>query len=63
MARINRAARPSRITRADLARQAAHLAEIDRRAASARRVARVQRLAYWAAVVAMGVWIFYGITN
>lgn len=63
MARIDRAARPTRITAADRARQRAALAEWDRQAASARRLARVQRLAYWGAVVAMGVWIFYGITN
>ena len=63
MARIDRSARPTRVTRADYARQRAYLAELDRRAASARRVARVQRLAYCAAVVAMGIWIFYGITN
>lgn len=63
MARIDRSSRPSRVTRADLARQAATLAEQDRMAASARRRERVARLAVFAMVIIMGVMLFYGFTN
>lgn len=63
MARINRAAAPTRLTRADRARQRAALVEWDRRAASARRRERVARLLVWAWWLSVGIASFYFATN
>ena len=63
MTRINRAARPTRHTAADRARQVATLAEWDRAAAGERRRERVARLLVWAIILSMGVAAFYAATN
>lgn len=63
MARVDRVARPSRLTRADRARQAAAVAAWDRRAASARRRERVARLLVWAIILSIGITLFYAATN
>lgn len=63
MARINRAARPTRLTAADKARQAAAVAEWDRRVASARRRERVAMFATWAVIIGGGLALFYIFTG
>lgn len=60
--RIDRNARPNRITPADHARMARAVAEYDKRQASARRTARLLRLLYAAGAVALTVNLFYSAT-
>ena len=62
---INRNAslRPTAITPANRARQAAAIAAHDARLARAAAIARLQRLAYWLAFVALTVTLFYSATN
>ena len=61
--RINRTARPNRLTAADHARQRAAVAAWDARIAAARRRERVARLAYVAGALALAVSLFYAATN
>lgn len=55
--------RPTRITAADRARQAAAIARHDKRQAQARARERVARLAVFAMAIIAGVMLFYGFTN
>lgn len=54
--------RPSALTPADHARQRAAVAAYDKRQATARRIARLLRLAYVAGAVALAVHLFYSAT-
>ena len=63
MARIDRAARPTRITAADRARQRRAIARHDARIARTRRRERVARLVVWACAIATAVALFYGATE
>lgn len=58
-----RANRPTRITAADRARQAAAIARHDKRQAQARARERISRLIAYCAVIVIGVALFYAATN
>lgn len=62
MSRIDRSARPSRLTRDDHARARYAVAKFDKAQANARAWNRVYRLAYIAAIIVGAVVAFYSLT-